>query len=52
MSGKKKYFTSYLSKDVAELAKYLTEREEITKVVLFDGQFVLSFLAIITLMID
>ena len=33
MSGKKKYFTSYLSKDVAELAKYLTEREEITKVV-------------------
>ena len=51
MSGKKKYFTSYLSKDVAELAKYLTEREEITKV-LFDGQFVLSFLAIITLMID
>ena len=33
MSGKKKYFTSYLSKDVAELAKYLTEREEITNVV-------------------
>ncbi len=28
MSGKKKYFTSYLSKDVAELAKYLTERRD------------------------
>lgn len=32
-SGKKKFFTSYISKEVADLANYLTEREEITKVV-------------------
>ena len=50
MSGKKKYFTSYLSKDVAELAKYLTEREEITKVVFV--RRAIRTLAIITLMID
>ena len=33
MSENKKYFTSYLSKEVADLAKFLTEREEVTKVV-------------------
>lgn len=31
--GKKRLFSSYLSKEVAEMADFLTEREEVSKVV-------------------